>query len=130
MGHNFLVVGPLQVRGGNGVELRRLSHRRLLSILLLDAGRRQTTDVLIERFWGDDPPEQPKAARCWPTVSLPCPGPSRTCSSSISGVGSTPNATWNVKSFAPVNIAVVAVLLMVPMFAPSPAERCPATSLP
>lgn len=56
------VLGPLRVRAGGEIELRRSSHRRLLSILALDANRRLGTDVLIDRFWGEDAPATAKAA--------------------------------------------------------------------
>jgi predicted ATPase/DNA-binding SARP family transcriptional activator len=56
------VLGPLRVRAGGEIELRRSSHRRLLSILALDANRRLGTDVLIDRFWGEEAPATAKAA--------------------------------------------------------------------
>lgn len=62
MSLSFGVLGPLLVRDETVIELRRPSHRRLLSILLLEAGRRQSTDVLIERFWGEAVPATAKAA--------------------------------------------------------------------
>jgi predicted ATPase/DNA-binding SARP family transcriptional activator len=55
------VLGPLRVSGPGEIELRRGSHRRLLSILALDANRRIETDVLIERLWGEEPPATARA---------------------------------------------------------------------
>jgi predicted ATPase/DNA-binding SARP family transcriptional activator len=43
------------------MELRRGSHRRLLSILALDGNRRLATDVLIDRYWGEQVPATAKA---------------------------------------------------------------------
>lgn len=40
----------------------RPSHRRLLSILSLDANRRVGSEVLIDRFWGEKPPATARAA--------------------------------------------------------------------
>jgi predicted ATPase/DNA-binding SARP family transcriptional activator len=58
----FEVLGPLRVEGDPEVALSRPAHRRLLSILLLEGGRRLSTDALIERFWDGDPPQTAKAA--------------------------------------------------------------------
>jgi predicted ATPase/DNA-binding SARP family transcriptional activator len=58
----FEVLGPLRVGGDLEVALTRPAHRRLLSILLLEGGRRLSTDALIERFWDGDPPQTAKAA--------------------------------------------------------------------
>jgi predicted ATPase/DNA-binding winged helix-turn-helix (wHTH) protein len=63
MGIGIEVLGPLRVTGdATSNQLARPSHRRLLSILALWAGRRIGTDVLIDRFWGGDPPREAKAA--------------------------------------------------------------------
>jgi predicted ATPase/DNA-binding SARP family transcriptional activator len=62
VGIRFEVLGPLRVRGDAEVAVTRPSHRRLLSILLLEVGRRLSTDELIERFWEGEPPETAKAA--------------------------------------------------------------------
>lgn len=62
MGLAFEVLGTLRVRGDEVVPVERPSHRRLLSILLLEAGRRQSTDALIDRFWDGQPPDTAKAA--------------------------------------------------------------------
>jgi len=58
----FEVLGAVAIRGSNVAPLTRASHRRLLSILLLDAERRLTTGNLIDRFWADRPPATAKAA--------------------------------------------------------------------
>jgi two-component SAPR family response regulator len=56
------VLGPLRVVADTEIDLPRASHRRLLSILALDAGRRVSTDVLIDRNWGETAPATAKAA--------------------------------------------------------------------
>lgn len=56
------LLGPLRVRSETEIEIERPSLRRLLSILALDAGRRISTDSLIDRFWGESPPATAKAA--------------------------------------------------------------------
>jgi DNA-binding SARP family transcriptional activator len=58
----FEVLGPLAVRRDELVQLTRRSHRRLLSILLLDAGATIATDVLIDRFWRSAPPATARTA--------------------------------------------------------------------
>ncbi len=62
MGLRIEVLGPLRVRGEEEIDLQRSSHRRLLSILVLNANRRIGTDTLIDRNWGDDVPATAKAA--------------------------------------------------------------------
>ena len=62
MSFDIRVLGPLAVEGNEPISLDRPSHRRLLSILALQAGRRVSTDVLIDRFWPDNPPETARAA--------------------------------------------------------------------
>lgn len=63
MDMSFEVLGPLRVTvDGTEVPIRRPARRRLLALLLLEPGVRQSTDLLIERFWGDDAPANPKAA--------------------------------------------------------------------
>ncbi|HEX7100766.1 MAG TPA: BTAD domain-containing putative transcriptional regulator, partial [Acidimicrobiia bacterium] len=48
---------------GDGVtEPHRASHRRLLAILALEAGRRIGTERLIDMYWGEDVPAEAKAA--------------------------------------------------------------------
>jgi predicted ATPase/DNA-binding SARP family transcriptional activator len=56
------VLGPLRVVGEQEIELPRASHRRLLSILALDANHRVSTDVLIDRNWGEVVPASARAA--------------------------------------------------------------------
>lgn len=57
------VLGPLGVsNGANRAAVDRPSHLRLLSVLALSAGRRVSTEVLIDRFWPKDPPATAKAA--------------------------------------------------------------------
>ncbi|HUF01086.1 MAG TPA: BTAD domain-containing putative transcriptional regulator [Gaiellaceae bacterium] len=62
MGLRIEVLGPLRVRAGRQVTVDRSSHRRLLAILAFDANRRLSTDVLIDRYWGDAVPATAKAA--------------------------------------------------------------------
>ena len=56
------VLGPLQVGTAEPIEISRPSHKRLLAILALDAGRSISTDALIDRYWPDAPPATAKAA--------------------------------------------------------------------
>lgn len=56
------VLGDLRVQGDGVSELTRGSHRRLLSILALEPGRRIGTERLIDMFWGEAPPDGAKAA--------------------------------------------------------------------
>ncbi|MGI8658023.1 MAG: ATP-binding protein [Candidatus Limnocylindria bacterium] len=58
----FTVLGELRVIARSEIILSRPAHRRLLSLLLLEADRGVETDVLIDRFWGEEPPETAKAA--------------------------------------------------------------------
>lgn len=58
----FGVLGPLCVVRENTAEIERPAHRRLLSILLLDAGQRVSRDVLIDRFWDGSPPSSARGA--------------------------------------------------------------------
>ena len=63
MGLRIGALGPLTVeRDGARVSVDRPAQRRLLSIFSLNAGRRISTDVLIDRFWPDGPPETARAA--------------------------------------------------------------------
>ena len=55
-------LGRLRIDHDERIELTRTSHRRLLSILLLDPGQRITVDRLIDRFWGASPPRTARAA--------------------------------------------------------------------
>jgi predicted ATPase/DNA-binding SARP family transcriptional activator len=56
------VLGPLRVSGEVEIAIERASHRRLVSILILDANHRIGTDILIHRYWGDAVPATAKAA--------------------------------------------------------------------
>ena len=58
----FEVLGTLDVRSERMVHITRASHRRMLSLLLLDAGRRLPIGTLIDRFWSGRPPATAKAA--------------------------------------------------------------------
>jgi predicted ATPase/DNA-binding SARP family transcriptional activator len=58
----FAVLGTITVTGRGEVALERRSHRRLLSILLLQDGRPIDTDRLIDQFWGERPPATARAA--------------------------------------------------------------------
>jgi predicted ATPase/DNA-binding winged helix-turn-helix (wHTH) protein len=58
----FAVLGSLTVTERSEIVLERRSHRRLLSILLLQGGRSIETDALIDRFWGESPPATARAA--------------------------------------------------------------------
>jgi predicted ATPase len=62
MGLRIEVLGPLRVRAARREAIDRASHRRLLAILALEANRRLGTDVLIDRYWGEDVPATAKAA--------------------------------------------------------------------
>jgi len=62
MGLRIEVLGPLRVRARRQITVERSSHRRLLAILAIDANRRLSTDVLIDRYWGDAVPTTAKAA--------------------------------------------------------------------
>ena len=62
MGLTFEVLGPLRVTSDGELTLTRSSHRRLLSILALEANRRVGTEVLIDRCWGESAPPTAKAA--------------------------------------------------------------------
>ncbi len=58
----FEVLGTLDVRSERNVHITRASHRRMLSLLLLDAERRLPIRILIDRFWPGRPPATAKAA--------------------------------------------------------------------
>ena len=58
----FAVLGPLQVTSAGELTPERPSHRRLLSILLLERGQPLDVDRLIDRFWPEQPPATAKAA--------------------------------------------------------------------
>jgi DNA-binding SARP family transcriptional activator/tetratricopeptide (TPR) repeat protein len=58
----FRVLGPLQVRYGNGwaqVDAPKL--RVLLAVLLIEAGRVVSVDRLVEELWGQRPPKRATA---------------------------------------------------------------------
>ena len=58
--YRFGVLGALEVRGETEVVLTRPSHRRLLSLLLLDRGRDVPVSRLIDGMWGESPPRDPR----------------------------------------------------------------------
>jgi DNA-binding SARP family transcriptional activator len=59
----FEVLGGVQVlRGGEPIELGGPLPRRLLAALLLDAPRPVTSETLIHRLWGDEPPATARTA--------------------------------------------------------------------
>ncbi len=58
----FGVLGTLDVCSERIVPITRASHRRMLSLLLLDAERRLPIGTLIDRFWPGCPPATAKAA--------------------------------------------------------------------
>ncbi|WP_330239429.1 AfsR/SARP family transcriptional regulator [Streptomyces sp. NBC_00525] len=53
---DFLVLGPVEVReSGEPVRLRGMRRRRLLAVLLLNAGHAVSMDVLVDELWQDPP---------------------------------------------------------------------------
>jgi DNA-binding SARP family transcriptional activator/predicted ATPase len=59
----FGTLGPLEVRDGDrAIALPRRKHRVLLAVLLLRAGERVSSDVLIELLWGERPPRTARGA--------------------------------------------------------------------
>gem|GEM_PF-3871976 len=58
----FAALGPLEVVADVAVAVERPSHRRMLSVLLLEADRAIPVDRLIDRFWSGDPPASAKGA--------------------------------------------------------------------
>jgi predicted ATPase/DNA-binding SARP family transcriptional activator len=56
------VLGSLRITGNGVTEPTRASHRRLLSLLLLEAGHRISTERLIDMHWGENPPDGARAA--------------------------------------------------------------------
>ena len=56
------VLGPLRVIGDGLTEPTRASQLRLLALFALEAGRRIGTERLIDRYWGESPPAEAKAA--------------------------------------------------------------------
>jgi class 3 adenylate cyclase len=52
------ILGPLEVRGGDGpLPLGGAKQRALLALLVLDANRVVSRERLIDGLWGDEPPE-------------------------------------------------------------------------
>lgn len=58
----FGVLGPLCVRGPCEIEVSSPIRRRLLSVLLLDAGRDVSCDKIAESLWSGDPPAHSRNA--------------------------------------------------------------------
>lgn len=63
----FGVLGPLQVRTGEGADTRTIDIRRgiprtLLTVLLLHAGETVSASALADVLWGDDQPRNPANA--------------------------------------------------------------------
>lgn len=58
----FAILGPLQIERARVTGLDRPAQRRLLVTLLFHAGQPLQTDVLIDRFWSDEPPATARAA--------------------------------------------------------------------
>ena len=56
---DFRILGPLEVRGADGViTITSRKQRALLVALLLDVGHAVSTDRLIDRLWNGGPPPQ------------------------------------------------------------------------
>jgi DNA-binding SARP family transcriptional activator len=54
---DFKILGPLEVaRDGRAIPIVRIKERALLAVLLLRANEVVSTDRLIDRLWGGDPP--------------------------------------------------------------------------
>lgn len=59
----FRVLGPLEVLdGGTALALGGPRQRLVLAYLILEANRVVSTDRLIDRIWGDEPPDAARAA--------------------------------------------------------------------
>jgi DNA-binding SARP family transcriptional activator len=59
---DFKILGPLEVaRDGRAISIARIKERALLAVLLLRANEVVSTDRLIDRLWGSNPP--PTAAK-------------------------------------------------------------------
>ena len=55
---DYRILGPLHVVDGDrSIPLSGAKQRALLAMLLLEANHVVSTDRLIDRLWGDDPPE-------------------------------------------------------------------------
>ena len=62
IGWEFGVLGPLQARSdGRTVQLRSAKQQLLLAVLLLRANEPVSTDDLVDRLWGEDPPDGARA---------------------------------------------------------------------
>ncbi|WP_318306680.1 AfsR/SARP family transcriptional regulator [Amycolatopsis solani] len=56
---DFRVLGPLRLdAGGRPVELGEPRRQAVLAVLLFEAGRTVGVDVLVDRVWGESPPQQ------------------------------------------------------------------------
>jgi DNA-binding SARP family transcriptional activator len=54
---DFKILGPLEVaRDGRAISIARIKERVLLAVLLLRANEVVSTDRLIDRMWGSNPP--------------------------------------------------------------------------
>ena len=61
-GWDFGVLGPLTARtGGRAVQLRSIKQQTLLAVLLLRANEPVSADDLIDRLWGEQPPDGARA---------------------------------------------------------------------
>ena len=58
----FAVLGPLEATNERRVDPDRPAQRRLLAILLFQPSQPIETDILIDRFWAEDPPRTARAA--------------------------------------------------------------------
>ncbi|WP_307843594.1 BTAD domain-containing putative transcriptional regulator [Streptomyces sp. B15] len=62
-GLRFSVLGPVRAwRDGQALSMGSPQQRALLATLLLRGGRTATAEELIDAIWGEEPPEQAKAA--------------------------------------------------------------------
>lgn len=60
---HFSVLGPVRAgRGDHALAMGSPQQKALLTALLLRGGRTATAEELIDAVWGEDPPEQAKAA--------------------------------------------------------------------
>lgn len=55
----FRLLGPMELRiNGDTIELGTAKQRAVLAVLLTAEGRPVTIDALVDRVWGDEPPDQ------------------------------------------------------------------------
>ena len=55
----FRVLGPVRLAvGGRTIEVGEPRRQAVLAVLLLEAGRTVGVDVLVDRVWGESPPER------------------------------------------------------------------------